>query len=120
MNTRNLFKTSAAILMSGVLAATTLGARGPENWTKGRGKPAEKPASVRMDEHPTGKCDGCKTTRIWRVSDRGPVGKGMSGARVTGSKHSCTGCVGTIATEKDKTKADMKHSDGCAKLACCS
>ena len=72
-----------------------------------------------MDSHPSEKCDGCRTTAIWRISDRGPAGKGVSGTSIAGKNHSCTGCVGTIASEKREKKADIKHSKACAAVICC-
>ncbi len=118
MKTRTLIRTSFGIIASGLLAAAALAGPGPQYWNKTTSKPAEKPAPVKMDEHPTGKCDGCKTTPIWVNGDRGPAGKGV-GLRVAGYSHSCKGCVGTLTTENGKTKADMKHAEGCAKLVCC-
>lgn len=119
MKTRTLIRTSVGILASGLFAAAALAGPGPQYWNKSTPKPAEKPALVKMEEHPTGKCDGCKTTRVWSINDRGPAGKGVPGARVSGNSHSCTGCMGKNAMENGKTKTDMKHSDGCAKLVCC-
>lgn len=107
-----------ALLATVLLAGTTFAGPGPQYWNKTAPKPAEKPAPVKMDEHPTGKCDGCKTTPNWVVGDRGPAGKGV-GLRVVGYVHSCTGCTGAIKTESGKTTSDMKHAGGCATLACC-
>ena len=118
MKTRTLIRTSLGILAGGFFAAAALAGPGPQYWNKTALKPADKPAPVKMDEHPTGKCDGCKTTPNWVVGDRGPAGKGV-GLRVAGYSHSCTGCVGKIVTENGKTKGDMKHAPGCATLICC-
>lgn len=110
---------SIALLASGIFAVAAFAGPGPQHWNKSApAKPVEKPAPVKMDEHPTGKCVGCKTTPIWVIGDRGPSSKGV-GARVAGYTHSCTGCVGKIVTENGKTTSDMKHSAGCAALACC-
>jgi hypothetical protein len=119
MKTRTLIRLSVGIVASGLFVAAALAGPGPQYWAKSPAKPAEKPAPPKMDEHPTGKCDGCKTTPIWVVSDRGPAGKGVPGARVTGYAHSCSGCGGKIAMENGKTKAEMKHSAGCTALVCC-
>lgn len=119
MKTPTLIRTSVGIIASGLFAAAALAGPGPQYWNKSAPKPAEKPAPVKMEEHPTGKCDGCKTTPIWVISDRGPAGKGVPGSRITGYLHSCTGCAGKNVTENGKTRANMKHSDGCTKLVCC-
>lgn len=118
MKTNHLVRSSIAVLASGLLAAAAFAGPGPAYWNKSAPKPAEKPALVKMEEHPTGKCSGCKTTPNWVVGDRGPAGKGV-GLRVVGYTHSCSGCTGTITTESGKTKADMKHAAGCATLVCC-
>lgn len=111
---------SIAWLVSGIFAAAALAGPGPQSSSKSPppAKPVEKTAPVKMDEHPTGKCTGCKTTPIWVIGDRGPGGKGV-GARVVGYTHTCTGCVGKNVTENGKTKADIKHSESCAALNCC-
>ena len=119
MKTRTLIRTSMGVLASGVFAAAALAGPGPQYWNRPAAKPVQKPAPVKMDEHPTGKCDGCKTTSIWAISDRGPAGKGVPGSRVTGYAHSCTGCVGKNSTENGTAKTDMQHGAGCAKLVCC-
>ena len=116
---KTLIRLHVGILASGLFAAAAFAGPGPQYWSKSAPKLAENPALVKMDEHPTGKCDGCKKTPIWVISDRGPSGKGAPGARVTGYSHSCTGCDGKIVTENGKTKSDMKHSPGCATLVCC-
>lgn len=111
---------SLTLLASSLLAAAALAGPGPQYWNKSApAKLAEKPTAVKMDEHPTGKCDGCKTTPIWVISDRGPAGKGVPGVRLTGYAHSCTGCTGRTVTENGKVKPAMTHAAGCAKLACC-
>ena len=119
MKTPDIVRSSLAVLAGGFFAVAALAGPGPQYWNRPTPPPAEKPAPAKMDEHPTGKCDGCKSTPIWVISDRGPAGKGVPGARVTGYSHSCAGCVGKIATENGKTKADMKHSAGCATMVCC-
>lgn len=116
MKTLNLFRASAALIVSGVFAASTLAGPGPQYWNRPSAKPAEKPTPVKMNEHPSGNCDGCKTTPIWVVGDRGPAGKGAPGARITGNAHACTGCVGTV---NGKVKSNMQHGAGCVKLVCC-
>lgn len=118
MKTRTPLRTSVAIIASSLFAAAALAGPGPQYWNKTAPKPAEKPAPVKMDDHPAGKCGGCTTSRIWVVGDRGPAGKGV-GLRVAGYSHSCTGCTGAITTTGGKTKSDMKHAAGCATLACC-
>lgn len=119
MKTRTLLRTSIAIIASGLFSAAAFAGPGPQYWNRPSTKPVEKPAVVKMDEHPTGKCDGCKTTPTWGVSDRGPGGKGGPGTRVTGYTHSCTGCVGKNSTRNGKVNMAMQHSAGCAKLVCC-
>ena len=120
MKTQNRIRTSVGILASLILATAALAGPGPQYWNKLSSNPAEKTSPVKMDDHPTGKCDGCKTNRVWSINDRGIAGKGFPpGARVSGSSHSCSGCDGKNTSEKGKIKAEMKHSDGCAKLVCC-
>jgi hypothetical protein len=115
---KTLIRASVGILASGLFTAAVFAGPGPQYWNKSAPKPVEKPALVKMDEHPTGRCDGCKKTPIWVVGDRGPAGKGV-GLRVAGYSHSCTGCTGAITTENGKAKTDMKHAAGCATLVCC-
>jgi hypothetical protein len=118
MKNRTLLRTSVAIIAGGLFAAAALAGPGPQYWNKTAPKPTEKPAPVKMDEHPSDKCGGCKTSPIWVVGDRGPAGKGV-GLRVSGYSHSCTACSGALTTENGKAKSDMKHAAGCAKLVCC-
>lgn len=110
---------TATLLASGFFVAAALAGPGPQYWNKSTpAKPAEKPVPVKMDEHPTGKCNGCKTTPIWVIGDRGPASKGV-GARVAGYSHSCNGCAGKVTTENGKTADGMKHATDCARLVCC-
>jgi hypothetical protein len=118
MKTRTLLRTSVAIVAGSLFAAAAFAGPGPQFWNRTPAKPVEKPMPVKMNEHPTGKCGGCKTSPNWVVGDRGPAGKGV-GLRVAGYTHSCTGCAGTSTTENGKTKTDMKHATGCATLVCC-
>ncbi len=93
------------MIASSLFAALALAGPGPQYWNKTAPKPAEKAAPVKMDEHPTGKCGGCKTSPTWAVGDRGPAGKGI-GVRVAGYSHSCTGCsTGTMTTENGNNAA---------------
>ena len=114
-----LLRTSIGILASGMIVAAVLAGPGPQYWNRGASKPTPTPVAPKADETSAGKCDGCKTTPIWVVSDRGPAGKGIPGTRVTGYSHSCTRCSGKIATEGGKTKTGMTHGVDCTKLACC-
>jgi hypothetical protein len=115
MNTRTLLQTAVTIMASSLLAGAALAGPGPQFWHR----PAPKPAPAKMDEHPTGKCEGCKTTPIWVVSERAPAGKGIPRARITGSSHACTGCSGKNTMENGQARPDMQHAAGCAKLVCC-
>ncbi len=118
MKTRTLLRTSIALVAGGLFAAVAVAGPGPQYWNKTAPKPAEQPMPVKMNQHPAGKCGGCKTSPNWVVGDRGPAGKGV-GLRVAGYSHSCTGCTGTLTTDNGKARTDMKHAAGCATLACC-
>ena len=119
MKTRVIIRSTIGIVAGSLFAAVALAGPGAQYWNKTASKPTETPVPVKMEEHPTGKCTGCKTAPNWVVGDRGPAGKGV-GLRVVGYSHSCSGCTGTITTENGKTRADMKHAAGCATLACCA
>ncbi len=121
---RTFVRSSIAIFASGLFAAAALAGPSPHFMNRMAAKLVAKPAPVKMEEHPTGNCDRCKTARVRAVSDSRPAGKGAASkgvrsARLAGYSHSCTGCVGKNTTRNGKAKANMKHSDGCAKLACC-
>jgi hypothetical protein len=118
MKTQTLLRTSSALFVGSLLAAAAIAGPGPEYWNKVRPTPAAKPVPVKMDEHPAGQCNGCKTTPNWVMGDRGPAGKRV-GLRVVGYSHACTGCTGTITTANGQAKSDMKHAAGCATLVCC-
>lgn len=117
---RTLIQTSVACAVSGFFAAVAFAGPGPQYWNRPAPKPAPKVEGAPTTEAPvTGKCDGCKTTPIWVVSDRGPAGKGVPGARIVGSIHSCARCTGTVATQNGKVKDGMTHNAGCGPLLCC-
>jgi hypothetical protein len=116
---RILYRSSVAVLASGFFAAAALAGPGPQYWNRPAAKPAPKPEAPKTEVPIDGKCAGCKTTRIWVISDRGPSGKGAPGASVVGKKHECTRCTGSIATEKGKTTDTMKHDAACSPALCC-
>lgn len=118
MKTPTLNRSWLGILGSGLLAAAALAGPGPQPGHSAP-PPPEKAPRVKVDGHPTGKCEGCRMVPIWVISDRGPAGKGVPGARVTGYSHSCTGCVGKNRTENGKTTLGMQHGPACAALGCC-
>jgi hypothetical protein len=123
MKTRYLLTTSVAILASGLFTAATLAGPGPQYWNMMEKIRAENAAKARtpvtMESHPSGTCDGCKTSPIVVTSDRGPAGKGIYNSKIVGQRHTCTGCAGTITTEKGNPKTSMIYATGCATLACC-
>lgn len=106
--TRNLVHSSVGIIVSGLLAAAAFA-----------GPPAATKPAPKLEGSPTVKCDGCKTTPISVVSDRGPAGKGVPGTRVVGSQHSCARCAGTNTVEHGKVKNAMIPNAVCGPLLCC-
>lgn len=125
MKTRSLIRTAAATLVSGFVAAATLAGPGPQYWQQTEKVRAEHVAKHKAEapakpaQHPTNRCESCRTTPLWAANDRGPAGKGIPGTRVSGYSHSCSGCVGTNVTEYGKTKSEMKHAATCVTLGCC-
>ena len=119
---RNLIQISVGCAVSGIIAAVAFAGPGPQYWNRSAPTPkakAEAEAVTKTEAPVAGKCDGCKTTPIWVVSDRGPAGKGIPGARIVGSTHSCARCTGTLATQNGKVKDGMTHNAGCGPLLCC-
>ena len=123
---RILVQGSVTLLVSGALAAALMAGPGPQYWN--RPTPPSAPKAQAAPETRVApkaalpvaaKCEGCKTTPIWVVSDRGPAGKGVPGTRVVGSQHSCTRCVGTNTVEHGKVKNTMIPNAVCGPLLCC-
>jgi hypothetical protein len=102
-------------LALGAFAASAFAGPGPQHWNKAPAPAAKASATATSD----GKCTGCKTATKWVVSDRGPAGKGISGASVAGKSHTCTGCAGQVVTEKNKVNDTMTHGEACAPMLCC-
>lgn len=114
MKTRTLIHSSIGVLVSGLFAAAALAGPGPQYWIRSAAKPAPKTEAPIV-----GKCDGCRTSNIWVVSDRGPAGKGVPGARITGTRHECARCTGAVASENGTVKNSMAHNAACGPLLCC-
>jgi hypothetical protein len=126
MTLRMIVQSSVSLLVSSVFAAALLAGPGPQYWIRPTVASAPKAAAApkagvapKAEVPVVAKCDGCKTTPLWVVSDRGPAGKGVPGTRVVGSQHSCTRCVGINATEHGKVKSVMTPSAACGPLLCC-
>jgi hypothetical protein len=105
--------------VSGIFAAAAIAGPGPQYWNRPATKPAPKPEAAKTEAPVAAKCDGCKTTPIWVSNNREPAGKGVPGARVVGSTHSCARCTGTVAAQNGKVKDGMTHNAGCGPLLCC-
>jgi hypothetical protein len=120
MSPRILVQSSVGFLVSGVLAAALVAGPGPQYWNRPAAASAPKSEAAQKVETPAAsKCEGCKTTPIWVVSDRGPAGKGVPGTRVVGSQHSCARCTGTNTVEHGKVKNAMIPNAMCGPLLCC-
>lgn len=113
-----LLRSSLGILVSGACVAAAWAGPGPQFWKGSSPAPGKAPAA-KTHATAAAKCEGCKTTPIWVVSDRGPAGKGLPGARIVGSTHSCARCTGTIATQNGTAKDGMTHHVACGPLLCC-
>lgn len=118
MKTRTLTQILGSIFLGGFLAVGAFAGPGPQYWSRPAEKPAAKTEAAKMNPS-SDKCEGCKTTRIWKINDRGPAGKGASGAAVVGQSHSCTRCTGTIETKNGKAASSMVQDARCADLLCC-
>ena len=126
MTPRILIPSSLGFLVSSMFAAALLAGPGPQYWIRPTAPSAPKTeAAAKAGSAPkaemsaAAKCEGCKTTPIWVINDRGPAGKGVPGVRIVGSQHSCTRCVGTNVTEHGKVKSAMTPSAVCGPLLCC-
>ena len=120
MTPRTLVQSSVGFLASGVFAAALLAGPGPQYWNRPAATAAPKSeAASNTEALAAAKCDGCKTTPIWVVSERGPAGKGVPGTRVVGSQHACVRCVGVNTVEHGKAKNAMMPGAACGPLMCC-
>jgi hypothetical protein len=120
MRTSTLTRTSLGIFASGLFVAAALAGPGPQYWQQMEKTRAEN-AGKRKAAAPTAveTCEGCKTTPIWVVNDRGPAGKGAPGSRVAGYAHSCVSCAGSVVTENGKAKDGMTRAAACETMRCC-
>ena len=86
---------------------------GPQSWMKA---PAPQPAAPVA----LGTCSGCSTTIQWKISDRGPAGKGVAAASVARCTHSCTACSATtVADTNGQTHSTMVTAAACGQMLCC-
>jgi hypothetical protein len=102
----------------GTLATASFAGPGPQYWIR----PAKPSAPAAKSETPAPvatACAGCKTTNIVTVSDRGPAGKGVPGARIAGTKHECSLCSGSVSREDGKSSGTITHTAACGSIACC-
>lgn len=122
MKTNSLNSLRSILSASLALAAfstTLLAGPGPQYWSKSTTPPPAVKEQAKPKAPGPAKCDGCKTTTKWIISDRGPAGKGVPGASIAERKHECKGCSGTVVTEKRTTTGTMVHSEKCLALLCC-
>lgn len=111
-SSRSAFAVLAATLALGTFAAVALAGPGPQYWNKAPSPaPAAKTAAVA--------CGGCSDTTQWKISDRGPSGKGVPGASVANRTHGCTSCSGDIVRSSVQTKDTMTRAAACGTMACC-
>jgi hypothetical protein len=103
-----------ATLALGTFAAVALAGPGPQYWSKSSSKPASPPSAPSAAT-----CGGCSDTVQWKISDRGPSGKGVSGASVASRTHGCTSCSGEILTSSGQTKDAMTRAATCGTIVCC-
>lgn len=117
---RTLVQAATGLFATSLFAALALAGPGPQYFNRTTAQPAAKPAPALKSEAPVaGKCDGCKTTTTWAIRDRGPAGKGVPGASIVGSQHSCARCTGAVVTQNGKTIHGMTHSAVCGPVLCC-
>lgn len=117
---RVLFHAAAGLFATSLIAALALAGPGPQYFNRATTQPAPKSAPAPQTSTPVaGKCDGCKTTTTWAIRDRGPAGKGVPGASIVGSQHSCARCTGTVVTQNGKVSQGMTHSAICSQVLCC-
>jgi len=109
---RSSFAALAVTLALGTFAATALAGPGPQYWNKA---PSPAPAA----KSTVSPCGGCSDTTQWKISDRGPSGKGVPGASVTSRTHGCTSCSGAVVTTPGQTKDTMTRAAACSTLMCC-
>jgi hypothetical protein len=127
INQRTIMKTT---LLKTTLASLALGAAvafagpGPQFWQnvgKASAPTAHAPVTKAVASAPAG-CGGCKTAPVTEFSSTLPNGKGTPRWTVVGSKHTCGGCTGTIASIRGKVSDTMDRGSGaCAAsaMACC-
>jgi hypothetical protein len=117
-----LLKTTLASLAVG--AAVTFAGPGPQFWqnvSKASNPTAPAPVAKPVASAPAG-CGGCRTEPITEFAASLPNGKGTPRWTVVGSKHTCGGCTGEIASIRGKVTDTMDQGSGaCAAsaMACC-
>lgn len=120
MNTsRTVIRASLGLLASGLFAAAALAGPGAQYWSRSAPKLNPKAQTATTEGPAAGKCSDCKTTRVWSVSDRGIAGKGVPGTKVTGKRHECARCTGSIVSNQGKLRNSMVHDAACAPALCC-
>jgi hypothetical protein len=110
-----------SLLLSAFVGVTfAFAGPGPQFWQNSGKSPAAAPKTATLPATPA--CGGCKTEIVTEFASSLPNGKGTPRWTVVGNKHSCGGCVGTIATIRGKTSDTMNRTIGAcatAGMLCC-
>ena len=106
--------TTGALALAAFVTAAMAGP-GPQFWNR----PQPTNRETKSTPAAAAKCDGCKESVRWTISDRGPAGKGVPGSSIASRSHTCGSCTGTILNEKGAVKDGMAHGNACARLQCC-
>jgi hypothetical protein len=110
---RSSFAALAVTLALGAFAAVAFAGPGPQYWNKA---PSPVPAAKSVT---ASACGGCSDTTQWKISDRGPSGKGVPGASVASRTHGCTNCSGEVVSTPNQTKDTMTRAATCGTMMCC-
>lgn len=111
---RSAFAALSTTLALGTFVATALAGPGPQYWNK-----APAPAAPAAKSATASACGGCSDTTQWKISDRGPAGKGVPGASVASRTHGCTNCSGEVVSTPSQTKDTMTRAAACGSMMCC-
>lgn len=101
----------AATLALGSSSVVALAGPSAQYSNKSPSTPAAKSASAG--------CGACSDTIKWKISDRGPAGKGVASASVAGRTHQCTSCAGAIVRAPGQTTDTMTRTAACGTVVCC-
>ncbi|HVS51624.1 MAG TPA: hypothetical protein VHD62_04655 [Opitutaceae bacterium] len=118
-----LLKTALVSLLVGTTFAVA--GPGPQFWQNSNKTSSAAPgASVaKSDAGSPAVCGGCKTEAVREFVSTLPNGKGTPRWTAVGTKHTCGGCAGAIATIRGRVTDTMDRSaSACARSAmvCCN